>query len=82
MVKKDVPFKWSEEWKNAFIEIWKTIVEAPTLMSPDFNKYFILYTFSIDFSYAAVLMQKNHEDAEIPILSMSSTFKGDELNYS
>ena len=82
MVKKDVPFKWSEEQKNAFTKIQKTIAEAPALMSPDFSKYFILYTFATKFSYSAVLMQKNHEDTEIPISFMSSTFKGAELNYS
>ena len=82
MVKKDVPFKWSEEQKNAFIEIQNIIEEAHALMSPDFSKEFILYTFTTDFSYAVVLTQKNHEDAEIPISFMSSTFKRDEINYS
>ena len=53
--KKDVPFKWSNEQKNAFTEIWKAIVEAPALMSPDLSKDFLLYTFYTDFSYAAVL---------------------------
>ena len=81
LVKKDVPFKWSKEQKNAFTEIWKTIAEAPALMSRYFNKYFILYTFATDFSYAAVLTQKIHEDAEISNMVMSSTFKGVELNY-
>ena len=80
--KKDVPFKWFDEQKNAFTKIRKAIAEAPTLMSPDFSKDFILYTFSTDFSYAAVLTQKNHEDVEIPISFMSSTFKGGEINYS
>ena len=82
LVKKDVPFKWFDEQKNAFTEIQKTIAEAPALMSPYFSKYFILYTFATDFSYAVVLTQKNHEDAEIPISFMISTFKGAELNYS
>ena len=82
LVKKDVEFKWSHEQKNASTKIQKTIAEAPALMSPDFNKYFILYTFSTEFSYAAVPTQKNHEDAEIPISLISSTFKGAELNYS
>ena len=45
-------------------------------MSPKFSKYFVLYTFATDFSYVAVLTQKNHEDAEIPISFMSSTFEG------
>ena len=81
-VKKDLPFKWSDEQKNAFAEIQKTISEAPSLMSPNFNKDFLLYDFATDFSYAAILTQKNHEDIEIPISFMSSTFKGVELNYS
>ena len=82
LVKKDVPFKWSDEQKNAFTEIWKAIEKALSLMSPDFSKDFILYTFSTDYSYAAFLTQKNHEDAEIPISFVSSTLKGAELNYS
>ena len=51
-------------------------------MDPYFSKDFILYTSSTDFSYAVVLTQKNHEDAQIPISFMSSMFKGAELNYS
>ena len=46
LVKKDVPFKWSDEQKNAFTEIQKAIAEAPTLMSPNFSKDFILYCYS------------------------------------
>ena len=55
LVKKDIPFKWYDEQNNAFTEIQKAIVEAPALMSPYFSKYFILYTFATNFSYAAVL---------------------------
>ena len=71
-----------KEQRNAFVEIRKAIAEALALMSPDFNKDFILYTFSTNFSNAIVLTQKHHDDAEIPISFMSSTFKGAELNYS
>ena len=42
----------------------------------------MLYTFATDFSYAAILIQKNHEDIKIPISFMSLAFKGDELNHS
>ena len=55
LVKKDVPFKWFNEQKNVFTIIKRAIAEAPSLMSPDFSKYFILYNFAIDFSYAAIL---------------------------
>ena len=71
-----------KEQINAFVEIRKAIAEALALMSPDFNKDFILYTFSTEFSNVAILTQKHHDDAEIPISFMSSTFKGVELNYS
>ena len=82
LVNKDAQFKWFEKQSNAFVEIRKSIAEAPALMSPNFNKDFILYTFSTEFSYAVVMTQKHHEDAEIPISFMSSMFKGAKLNYS
>ena len=50
-------------------------------MSLNFEKYFILYTFSIDLSYVVFLTQKQAEDIEIPISFMRSTFKGAKLNY-
>ena len=50
-------------------------------MSLDFNKYFILYTFASNISYAAVLTQLNQQNNEVPISFMSSNFKGAELNY-
>ena len=82
LVKNDVPFKWSDEKNNSFMEIWKAITEARVLMSLDFSKVFVLYTFATDFSYVAILTQKNHEDTGIPISFRSLTFKGAELNYS
>ena len=57
-------------------------MDAHALMSPYFDKDFILYTFATYFSYVVVLTQKKEEDAIIPILFMSSMFKGSELNYS
>ena len=76
LIKKDDLFKWYETKKDASINIWKAIMDAPILMSPYFDKDFILYTFAIDFSYDVVLTQKQAEDSEIPISFMRSTFKG------
>jgi hypothetical protein len=64
-----------------FDSIKKSIVEAPSLMSPDFSQDFTLYTFASNRSYATVLTQKNIESNEIPISFMISSFKGEELNY-
>ena len=81
MIKKDVDFKWSAEEKQSFHDILKAIAEAPTLISPDFSRPFILYTFTSDSSYAAVLTQKNQENNEAPITFTSSSLNGAELNY-
>ena len=56
LIKKYAPLKWSNIQKDAFVNIRKVIVDASTLMSPDFDKDFILYTFSMKCSYAIVFM--------------------------
>ena len=81
MIKKDAIFNWGQTEKESFQKILEAISEAPSLLSPDFNKYFILYTFASDISYAAVLTQLNQQNNEVPISFMSSNFKGAELNY-
>ena len=82
MIKKDALFKWSNIQNDAFNKIKKSIMDAPTLMPHEFSKDFLLYNFATNFSYAAMLTQKNAEDTEIPMSFMSSTFKGAKLNYT
>ena len=55
MIKKDSSFSWGDKGKESFIRIIESIAEEPALVSPDFRKYFILYTFASDISYAVVL---------------------------
>jgi hypothetical protein len=81
LIKKDAQYHWGPLENQDFNAIKKDIIDAPSLMSPDFSKDFTLYTFSSDHSYAAVLTQKNAENNEVPIAFMSSAFKGMELNY-
>jgi len=81
MIKKDVLFKWGPQENLAFNSIRKSIIEAPSLMSPDFSKDFTMYTFASDRSYVVVLTQKNVENNEVPISFMSYALKGEELNY-
>ena len=81
MIKKDAIFNWGQTEKESFQKILEAISEAPGLLSPDFNKDFILYTFASDISYATVLTQLNQQNNEVPISFMSSNFKGAELNY-
>ena len=81
MVKKSVQFKSTNVEKNAFSKIKIAVVHAPSLRSPNFDKYFILYTFASDDSLAAVLTQKEDGGDEFPISFMSTGLQGAELNY-
>ena len=58
MVKQSAQFKWNEIEKNAFNKIKTVVTHAPSLKSPYFDKYFILYTFAFDDSLEAMLTQK------------------------
>jgi hypothetical protein len=81
LIKKDTQYHWGSPENQSFNAIKKAIIDAPSLMSPDFSQDFTLYTFASDRSYAAILTQKNAENNEVPITFMSSAFKGVELNY-
>ena len=81
MIRKDAEFKWDDERKSAFNNIKTVISQAPMLRSPDFRKYFFLYTFSSDQSLAAVLTQKVDDNNEALISFMSTNLQGAELNY-
>jgi hypothetical protein len=51
------------------------------LRSPDFGKYFFLYTFASDQSLAIVLTHKDDDNNESPVSYMSTNLQGVELNY-
>ena len=55
MIKKDTNFKWTKERKEAFDKIKESIAKAPTLRNPNFDKKFILYTFSFNHLIMVVL---------------------------
>ena len=67
MVKQSVQFKWTDVEKNAFSKIKTSVAHAPSLKIPDFEKDFILYTFTSDNSVAAVITQKEDGGDEFPI---------------
>jgi hypothetical protein len=81
LIKKDTRYHWGPLENQAFNSIKKAIIDAPSLMSPDFSQDFTLYTFSSDRSYVVVLTQKNVKNNEVPIAFMSSVLKGMEINY-
>ena len=61
MLRKDSDIKWTPEAKQSFEDIRKVISEAPVLVSPNFSKYFLIFSFASEHTIARVLLQKNQE---------------------
>jgi hypothetical protein len=58
LTRKDVVFVWSQDYQRAFDTLKKALVDAPTLIRPDFNRPFCL---DVDWStkgVGAILFQK------------------------
>ena len=59
MIKNYAIFSWGNNEKDSFKRIIEAIFESPSLLSPDFSKDFILYTFASDITYDVVSTQHN-----------------------
>jgi len=82
MLKKDVPFVWKEEGKEAFQMIKYAITRAPILRNPDFEKEFILYAYGYYKSVATILTQKYERNKECPITFFSQKMNSYEEKYT
>ena len=82
MLKKGMVFAWTKEGRESFEEIKAAIASAPTLMNPNFEKDFILYTLGGESSISTVLTQTNDKDKEQPIAFFSERLKEYEDKYS
>ena len=51
------------------------------LVSPNFNKYFLIFSYASEHTIAAVLLQKNNENMEQPIAFFSKMLRDGELKY-
>jgi len=62
MLKKDNDFKWSSKAKFSFEQINKSLGEAPVLVSPNYSKDFLIFSFAYENTIDAVLLQNNDEN--------------------
>jgi hypothetical protein len=81
MLKKDNGVNWTTEARASFAHIKKVISEAPVLASPDYLKYFLIFSFASEHTIAAVLLQKDEEGFEKPITFFSKSLRDAELKY-
>ena len=59
MLRKDHEIKWTVGAKKAFKGIKQAILEAPVLISPDFEKDFLVFSYASKHTVAVVFLKKN-----------------------
>ena len=58
MLKKENEIKWIVDARKSFKYIKKAITEAPVLVSPDFIKDFLVFSYAYEHTIDGVLLQK------------------------
>jgi hypothetical protein len=81
MLRKGNEVKWTAEPRESFIQIKKALTEAPVLISPDYSKDFLIFSFASFDTVATVLLQKNEEGREQPISFFSKALRDAEARY-
>ena len=81
MLKKEAEIKWTDQERNSFEDIKKAIMEAPTLITPNYAKSFYIFSFASYDTVVVVLLQKNDEGLDHPIAFFSKTVRDVELKY-
>jgi hypothetical protein len=61
LLKKDAKFEWTDEGRKAFKSIKDAIGKSLVLISPNYSKYFQIFSFALEDTIAGVLLQKNEE---------------------
>ena len=56
MLRKGNEVKWTTEPRESFVQIKRALTEAPVLVSPDYSKYFLVFSFASFDTIAAVLL--------------------------
>jgi hypothetical protein len=82
MLRKGNEVKWTTEPRESFDQIKKALTEVPVLISPDYSKDFLIFSFASFDTVAAVLLQKNVEGLEQPISFFNRALRDAELKYN
>ena len=81
-LRKDQEVKWIAEARTSFEKIKQDLIEALVLVSPNFSKDFMTFSFASQDIIVAILLQKNVEGLEQPIDFFSKNIRDSELKYS
>jgi hypothetical protein len=61
MLRKGNEVKWTTEPRESFVQIKRALIEAPVLISPNYSKDFLIFSFASFDTVTTVLLQKNEE---------------------
>ena len=75
VLKKYSTIKWTVEAKKYFEDIKLALTKTTVLISPKFDRDFILFSFSSERTIVVVLLQKNDQGYEQPIAFFSKPWK-------
>ena len=64
MLKKEQVVKWTLQAKKSFELVKQALTKTLVLISPDFSKYFYIFSFALEHTIAIVLLQKNPQGQE------------------
>jgi hypothetical protein len=81
MLRKGHEVKWTIESRNSLDQIKKALIEAPVLVSLDYSKDFLIFSFASFDTVAAVLLQRNAEGLEQSISFFSRALRDAEIKY-
>jgi hypothetical protein len=81
MLRKGNEVKWTAESRESFNQIKKALTEAPVLVSPDYSKDFLIFSFASFDTVVVVLLQKNDAGLEQPISFFSRALRDAEVRY-
>jgi hypothetical protein len=75
LLKKDIVVKWDNNNLRYFEDIKDTITKALVLVSSNYSRDFIIFSFSSQDIIVGVLLQKNANDYEQPIAFISKALR-------
>lgn len=81
LLKKEVPFRWTESQDVAFNKLKDILCTQPLLQYPNFEKEFIVISDASNYGLGGVLSQK-FDVKVLPIAYTSRTLNDTEINYS
>jgi hypothetical protein len=81
MLRKGNEVRWTYEAQNTFEQIKKSLTKASMLISPDYSKDFLIFSFASSDTLVVVLLQKNEAGLEQPIAYFSRALRDVEVRY-